>query len=124
MGVATHFPADRGGIAAQFGGDSPQRAALASQIRDHDPFLDREEPLRGRHRPGRRPSISLQPGLGLARSSVPPPLTGPPVDPDDPARLRRSHTSRHKIKISLALVAQLPRTLRRPVLTDLEHCNP
>jgi len=68
--------------------------------------------------------IGLPPGLGLACSSVPPPVTGPPVDPDNPARLRRSHTPRHKIKVSQAFIAQLPRTLRRPVPADLEHCNP
>jgi hypothetical protein len=51
-------------------------------------------------------------------------MPGPAVDPDNPARLSSAHPLRHKIKICLALSEQLPRPLRRPILTDFEQHNP
>ncbi len=58
-------------------------------------------------------------------AAVTPHLPGPPVDPDDPARLPVAVALPHELEVFRPLSGQLPPSLRLPVLPDLEvHRTP
>lgn len=121
--VAADLPADRGGAAAQLGGDLPDRGLLPQPVGDMDPVGFPEVAGRPRRRHRRnwwRPDRPA--GRGAA---ITPPLSRPVVDPDDPARFHTAHALLHELKVNAPLLSQPTTSLvDRPVPNLEVHRTP
>ncbi len=121
--VTPQLAADRRRAAAQPFRDRPHPRPALAQIRDLHPLILRQIPWRDLppDRPrGDHGSIMQLPAVpGRDRAAVSPPFPGPPVDPDDPARLRIVKALRDQPRELLALLRLRQRT--RPTTP---HRNP
>jgi hypothetical protein len=138
--VPAQLTGDRRRTAAYLLRDRPDTVSRLAQIGDPYPLLLRQVPVRDLPDTPARPrgdhsSIMQLPAVTSRDcAAVSPPFPGPPVDPDDPARLRVVVSLRDQPRILLALldlrqhprspaVPSQPRTcrvLRRPLETAAE----
>ena len=109
--VAAQLPADRRRAPARVLRDRPHPGPGPAQVRDPDPLIFRQIPRRDLPpaRSGHGSIMQLPAVPGSDRAAVSPPFPGPPVDPDDPARLRISEPLRDQTRKLLPLL-----NLRRP----------
>jgi hypothetical protein len=100
VGVAADLSADGGWMAAQLGSDRPDGEAFPKTVSNGQPFLLGQEPdIDRRRRPEHRSVVHLPPGPGHVPPTMPPPLTGLPRDPDDPAGCRVVHSLQHEPEV-------------------------
>ena len=115
--VAAQLPAHRRRIAAQLAGDRPHAFTGTAQVRDAHPLVLGQEPCRDLPLPRNTDHGRIvQPPTAAAGdcSAVSPTFARPPVDTDDPARLRVTDAPRDQRGVLLTLGGLRRRTRPTP----------
>lgn len=119
--IAAQFPAHRCPVPSQLPSDGTDRVPRPTKVGNGYPLVLVQEPPRDPFDGGRDHRRIMQPPA-ITRpdcAAVSPPLARPPIDPDNPARLRVAHTPRDQRRELLPL-----RRLRRWPGTTSAHRNP